>query len=87
MPYNITISDSTLDNLIKDVLVQNWKDLRYDIKKLLEKQDLQNYELEDLANDRRYFDALTVMLEYYLESSRYLALVTLPDGQPNDRND
>lgn len=62
----IDVSDETADALFQDMLVNDYRGLREQIYNLRQKAGLEPYEQEDLDNACRYFDAIKVMMEYYL---------------------
>jgi hypothetical protein len=65
--YKLTIGEDTADLLIRDVLVQDYRRICKSIAELESStEELKPFQLEDLANDREFRDALTVMLRYYL---------------------
>lgn len=65
--YTLKITNETADTLFQDILIQDYKGIVSDIADLESRlQDLKPYEFEDLCNNRRWRDALAVMMEYYL---------------------
>lgn len=62
----IKVSDETVDALFQDILRSDYRMLREQIYDLRQKAGLEPYEQEDLDNACRYFDAIKVMMEYYL---------------------
>jgi hypothetical protein len=79
----INISHDTADRLIKDILVADYQGLVKSVDSLSARalaNDLEPYELQDLANDRTFRDAMAVMLNYYLTHEEYFRiLVDTPD--------
>lgn len=65
----IDISDETADALFRDILVTDYRGLRKQIYELRERGKLPDYEQEDLENSIRYFEAIKIMMEYYLPYS------------------
>ena len=70
----VEISDETLDELLKDVLIQDYRSFIKNIKQLEAVKDPEPWQLEDLDNDRHYLAAMKIMLTYYLPHDRYREL-------------
>jgi hypothetical protein len=68
--HTIKVSDSTIELLFKDVLVSDYYALVNDIRKLEQKitqgEKLEDYELEDLEDWKRFAASIEVLMEYYL---------------------
>jgi hypothetical protein len=62
----INISDHTADALFQEILIADYRGLRDQIYELRQKGQLQEYEQQDLENSIRYFEAIKIMMEYYL---------------------
>ena len=75
MTKTLTISDNTIDELIKDVLIQDWRSLGNMITELEALTNPKDYELADLTDNRRYYDALTVTIGFYIEAGTYQTLL------------
>jgi len=71
--YKIEISDETAENMFRDILVEDYRRIRNDIYDLtnraVENGELKSFEQEDLENNKEYFEAMKVMLGYYLPQS------------------
>ena len=71
--YKIEISDETAESMFRDILVEDYRRIRGDIYDLtnraVEKGELLPFEQEDLDNNKQYFEAIKVMLGYYLPQS------------------
>lgn len=65
MPY-IDISDDTADALFRDILITDYRGLRKQIYELHQRGTLPDFEREDLENAIRYYEAIKIMMEYYL---------------------
>lgn len=77
MSFNIEISDDTASALFRDILVQDYKDMVYNIKKAEDNlENLAPYEFEDLVAWRRWREALGVMLEFYLAADEREAILS-----------
>lgn len=73
--YKIEVSDETAGAIFNDMLIQDYRRLRQEIKSLEERLlDLEPFEFEDLCNDREYEAAMKMMLTYYLPQDRYQEL-------------
>jgi hypothetical protein len=70
----VEISDETLDELFKDVLIQDYRSFIKNIKQLEAVKDPEPWQLEDLDNDRHYLAAMKIMLTYYLDFDSYTEL-------------
>jgi hypothetical protein len=65
----INVSDETAEALFRDILVTDYRGLREQIYELRNRGELPEYEQEDLENSIRYFEAIKIMMEYYLPYS------------------
>lgn len=63
----VELSSDAVDSIFRDVLIQDYKSLRDDIRRLKDKKpNLQPYQKEDLKANKRYKKAMETMLEYYV---------------------
>jgi hypothetical protein len=62
----IDISDDTADALFRDILITDYRGLRTQIYELRARGELPDFEQEDLENAIRYYEAIKIMMEYYL---------------------
>lgn len=63
----VELSSDAVDGIFRSVLIQDYKGLKKDIKRLKDKKpNLQAYQKEDLKANKRYKKAMEVMLEYYV---------------------
>lgn len=62
----IELSDDTVDQLLRDILIRDYQMIAKDIKKLQSRPDLKNFEREDLENCQRTIAAMEIILEYYV---------------------
>jgi len=79
----INISSETADQLIQDILVQDYLSLVQSVEDLTARaarDELKPYQLEDLANDLAFRDAMAVMLTYYLAHEEYSKILVDKDG-------
>lgn len=64
----IQINDESVNDILKSVLVDDYKSLLKSISELesLEKsENIERYEIKDLSDQIRYKNALAITLEYY----------------------
>lgn len=67
MMMKVELSSDAVDNIFRSILIQDYKSLKEDIKRLKDKKpDLQAYQKEDLKANKRYKKAMEVLLEYYV---------------------
>jgi hypothetical protein len=68
--YKIEISDETAESMFRDILIEDYRRLRSDIynitNRAVEQGELPTYVQEDLDNNKRFFEAMKVLMEYYL---------------------
>lgn len=63
----VELSTEAVDSIFRSVMIQDYKMLKEDIKRLKDKKpDLQAYQKEDLKANKRYKKAMEVLLEYYV---------------------
>jgi len=86
--YKLSIGEDTADLLIRDVIIQDYSRV-YDSIVALESrlEELQPFQLEDLANDREILAALTVMLKYYLPLDEAHKVIRETKGKYKDITD
>ena len=73
--WKIEVSDETVDSLFRDILVEDYHRLRSDIYELSNRENLPQFEHEDLENNKRYFEAIKVLMEYYLPYDKAQAII------------
>ena len=77
--YKIEISDETAESMFRDILIEDYRRIRNDIYDLtnraVEKGELKPFEQEDLENNKEYFEAMKVMLGYYLPQTDADAII------------
>jgi stress response protein YsnF len=67
MMMKIELSNDAVDNIFRSVMIQDYKMLKEDIKRLKDqKPNLKEYQKEDLKANKRYKKAMEVLLEYYV---------------------
>lgn len=64
--FNITIENETAEALFRDILIQDWRGLKEEIKNLESIPDLAPFQLEDLESDRKWVTAMETLMSYYL---------------------
>lgn len=63
----IELSSDAVDGIFRSGLIQDYKSLKEDIRRLKDKKpNLQAYQKEDLKANKRYKKAMEIMLEYYV---------------------
>ena len=63
----VELSSDAVDSIFRSVMIQDYKSLKDDIKRLKDKKpNLQEYQKEDLKANKRYKKAMEVLLEYYV---------------------
>lgn len=70
----IEISNDTVDQLFKDILIQDYRAMVESVNELTALAMQENflpYQVEDLNNNRTFLDAMAVLLTYYLTKSEY----------------
>jgi hypothetical protein len=70
----IEISDETVDELIKDILIKDYRAFIKRIKELETIKDPESWQQADLEDEKYFLKAMKVMLTYYLEHDRYTEL-------------
>ena len=70
----IEISDETIDEVIKDVLVKDYIGFINRVKQLAAIESPETWQKEDLDNERHFLAAMKVMLTYYLRHDQYTEL-------------
>ena len=64
--FKIEITDDTANALFRDILAQDYRGLVHSISELESRETtLEQYQAEDLTNDRRFKAAIEIMMEYY----------------------
>jgi hypothetical protein len=69
--FSIEITHGTATNLIIDILRDDIKCLRQDIKNYENRANLESWEQEDLSSWREYEAAMVKVLHYYLPPSEW----------------
>lgn len=63
----VELSSDAVDSIFRSVLIQDYKGLKADIKRLKDKKpNLEAYQKEDLKANKKYKKAMKIMLEYYV---------------------
>jgi hypothetical protein len=68
MKYNVELNDEAMDAIFRNILVEDYRRLKEDIKRLKKKHKndgLKTFEYEDLINNIRFRDAMKVLIGYY----------------------
>ena len=62
----IELNSEAVDGLMQSILVQDYKGIVEDTKRLQKLQDKQSYQLQDIEHNLRYIDAMETLMEYYI---------------------
>ena len=62
----IELNSEAVDGLMQSILVQDYKGIVEDTKRLQKLQDKQSYQLQDIEHNLRYIDAMETLMEYYV---------------------
>jgi len=74
--YTVEISDDTADLIFRNILIDDHQRLSMEIKNLEQNiNSLQPYELEDLNNNKRWCDAMKIVMEYYLSHNHMMEII------------
>lgn len=76
--HTVTLSHDTVDNIVSDVLIQDYQSLSESVIELESSDNLPDYKARDLDDNRRYMLALKTVLGYYLPPDRYFEVVGEP---------
>ena len=80
---SVILSHDTVDSIVADVLIEDYKGLVKNILELESAADLPEYKQQDLVDDRRFHLAMKTILGYYLTADHYFEVV----GEPLYRSD
>ena len=74
--YKIEITAETAEAMFRDILIQDYRGLVNDINDLESKlEELKPFQFEDLCADRRFKEAMKIMMEYYLTPGQMKAVI------------
>ena len=73
--FNITIDAEEFDIVIRKTLVEDYRSLCDEVRRLENKFPLKPYEEEDLRDSRRFRDGLEAILSYYLMADEAQAII------------
>ena len=62
----IELNNDAVDNILKNILIQDYKNLCSDIDNLESAKELPAYKQEDLTANREYKAAMEKLMEYYI---------------------
>lgn len=62
----VELNSEAVDALIQSILIQDYKGIVEDTKRLQKIQDKQTYQLQDIEHNLRYIDAMETLMEYYI---------------------
>lgn len=73
----INVDDERAGDLVAQVLQKDYELICASIRALRSKPRLERYEMEDLANDLDFKDAMKTLLSYYMKHSDYIEFMEL----------
>jgi hypothetical protein len=62
----IELNSEAVDGLMQSILIQDYKGIVEDTKRLQKLRDKQSYQLQDIEHNLRYIDAMETLMEYYV---------------------
>ena len=62
----IELNSEAVDGLMQSILIQDYKGIVEDTKRLQKLRDKQSYQLQDIEHNLRYIDAMETLMEYYI---------------------
>ena len=62
----VELTNEAVDGLMKSILIQDYKGLCEDTKRLKKLKDKETYQLQDIEHNLRYIDAMETLMEYYV---------------------
>jgi len=62
----IELNSEAVDGLMRSILIQDYKGIVDDTKRLQKLRDKQSYQLQDIEHNLRYIDAMETLMEYYI---------------------
>lgn len=62
----VDLTSEAVDGLMRSILLEDYKNLCWDINRLEELDNKSNYQIEDLKNNIEYKAAMEKMMEYYI---------------------
>lgn len=62
----IELNSEAVDGLMRSILIQDYKGIVDDTKRLQKVKDKQSYQLQDIEHNLRYIDAMETLMEYYI---------------------
>ena len=62
----IELNSEAVDGLMRSILIQDYKGIVDDTRRLQKVKDKQSYQLQDIEHNLRYIDAMETLMEYYI---------------------
>ena len=62
----IELNSEAVDGLMRSILIQDYKGIVDDTRRLQKLKDKQSYQLQDIEHNLRYIDAMETLMEYYI---------------------
>ena len=63
--YNLKLDAEMVDKIFKDVLVQDYKRVCKFINEVQDPETLEDYQKEDLENDKHFKSGFEILIDYY----------------------
>lgn len=64
----VELNRDAVDAIFRSILIEDYLNLKNDIKRLKETPELQRYQKEDLEANKKYIKAMKTLMEYYIGS-------------------
>lgn len=65
MTYNLTLDADMVDKIFKDVLIDDYKRICKFINQVKDTENLEDYQKQDLENDKHFKSGFEILLDYY----------------------
>ena len=65
MTYNLKLDAEMVDKIFKDVLVEDYKRICKFINQVKDPETLQEYQKQDLENDKHFKSGFEILIDYY----------------------
>ena len=62
----VELNNEAVDGIIQSILIQDYKGLIDDNKRLSKVKDKASFQIQDIEHNLRYIDAMETLMEYYV---------------------
>ena len=62
----VELNNEAIDGIIQSILIQDYKGLIDDNKRLSKVKDKASFQIQDIEHNLRYIDAMETLMEYYV---------------------